>query len=183
MTLFVVVVVVVASPNLAILVFSFSLFLKLLAVIYTAFADSSFAKIDFVDYRRWWTIESKLSSLGKPPKGLHFGSTSTMARVIAFETAGQKYDDQLKKNGCRRCLTKHPTGMIFREFVSADNSKEKWTRITYPNNAEFDVTLINWIPAGSYLKRMKTSGRHWRGGFDVAVGKIERGTSDGSYRW
>ena len=142
-------------------------------VLYTAFVDSSFAKIEFVDYRRWWTATSKLSSLDTAPRGLKFGPNSRTAWIMAFETAGTKYDDRLQKNNCTRSLTLQPTGMIFREFISAENPNEKWTRVTYPNGAQFNVTLISWIPAKSYLKRMLTGGLEWRNKFDDVVKKLD----------
>ena len=94
-----------------------------LQVLYTAFADSSFARIDFVDHRRWWTVKSRLSALSDPPKGLEFSPASKTARVVVFNTAGKQYDHLAPKNGCTRGRTCQPTGMVFREFVSSGNTR------------------------------------------------------------
>ena len=79
-------------------------------------------------------------------------------------------------------MTLQPTGMVFREFVSSDNREEKWTRITYPNGAAFNVTLIGWIPAKSYLNRMIIGGKEWRIGFDGVVRELaQEAKSRGNY--
>ena len=101
----------------------FFLFPVRLQVLYTAFADSSFARIDFVDRRRWWTVKSRLSALSDPPKGLEFSPASKTARVVVFNTAGKQYDHLAPKNGCTRGRTCQPTGMVFREFVSSGNTR------------------------------------------------------------
>jgi hypothetical protein len=91
---------------------------------------------------------------------------------MAFETCGTKYDKILPNNNCERSITLQPTGMVFREYLSCDNREEKWTRIIYPNGAKFNVPLISWIPAKSYLNRMVAGGEEWRVCFDKCVANL-----------
>ena len=118
-------------------------------VLYTAFTDNPLARVDFCDYRQWWTAET--AEVPPPPDFLAVGPKSRVAHCMIYKTAGHAFDDALPDNKCTRGETIDMTGMILREFVSAKNPRETWTRVVYPNACNFNLALLEWIPQGKYM--------------------------------
>ena len=138
-------------------------------VLYTSFEDSALARVDFCDYRRFWAVETERTKVPQPPAFLAMGANSHIAHCVVYMSAGTTFDELLPNNECTRGETLSNTGMIFREFVSATNPKEKWTRVVYPNSCNFNITLLEWIPQGKYVSRSYSEAVDWRKKVDKAV--------------
>ena len=141
-------------------------------LLYTAFTNNPFARVDFCDYRQWWTTETDVASVSPPPKHLAFGPKSHIAHMMVYKTAGSTFDADLPDNKCTRGETLDLTGMIFREFVSASNPREKWTRVVYPNACNFNLALLTWIPQSKYMSTSYEGAVEWRQSVDTKIASM-----------
>ena len=92
--------------------------------------------------------------------------------MMIYKTAGGAFDADLPDNRCTRGETLDLTGMVFREFVSAKNPREKWTRVVYPNSCNFNLALLTWIPQSKYMSTSYEGAAEWRQGVDAKVASM-----------